>query len=251
MPSYIKIPTEILQDKRLNPTQILLYGMIMSLSKKEWYCRASNKTLGESMWLTVNAIQKNLIALKDAWYIEVEDNTHIKNYMGGRKFYMGGVENFIPNNNIYNISSKEDICPKTSSDEKTATSDDVFEDVWKAYPNYNSRGSKKKAREFFKDKNPQELLYSARVWKRKVELWLEDIQFVKWCHLRIRDYEPPNDMTQRLDMKKIFEKHMLIWWADMRERMERLKQDFPDVDFKQLREELSEKNSLLHKMTFT
>jgi hypothetical protein len=36
-----------------------------------------------------------------------------------------------------------------------------------------------------------------------------------------------------------------------KERMERLIQDFPNVDFKKLREELSEKNSLLHKMTFT
>jgi hypothetical protein len=95
------------------------------------------------------------------------------------------------------------------------------------------------------------MMFDAKIQNRKVELEIQELQYVLWGGKWMTWFSPQSDKIKQLEVRKIFERHMQIWWPDMRERMERLVQDFPDVDFKRLRQELSEKNSLLHKMTFT
>ena len=65
----------------------------------------------------------------------------------------------------------------------------------------------------------------------------------------MEEFSPQSDSQKLQDMRRIFEKHMEIWWDDMRERMERMKDDFPDVDFKKLASDYNEKNKI--KFNFT
>lgn len=268
MASFIKIPTEILQDKKLNHTQILLYGIIMNLSKKEWYCRASNKTIWDAMWLTINAVQKNLIALKNAWHIEIEieDYTHRKIYMGGYKKINGGVDEIIPYKKKEYISSKEDIIPPQKNEEKTDTNwkkkrttnehllvwekKEQFQKFWETYPHYTWRSNRKKSIPPFLELDTEQVLLWAALLKWETTIDSRQWNFVKAAELWLRNFTPINEEQKRRRLKAIFDWHMRQpdW---KKERMEMLVHDFPWVDFKQMREELSEKNSLLHKMTFT
>jgi hypothetical protein len=72
---------------------------------------------------------------------------------------------------------------------------------------------------------------------------------VKAAERWLKNFTPINETQKQRRLMAIFEWHMKQQ-EGKKERMERLIQDFPDVDFKKLREELSEKNSLQHKMTF-
>ena len=69
---FIKIPNAILQDKDLNHTQMILYGCIESLSKKKWYCYASNQALGEYIHITKHRVSNHLSKLQELGYIEIE-----------------------------------------------------------------------------------------------------------------------------------------------------------------------------------
>lgn len=272
MTNYIKIPTEILQDEKLNHTQILLYGVIMSLTKKEWYCRASNRTLWDMLWIWIWMVQNSIKKLKEEWYISVEIEANNKRKIKvceisqGCEISHGGMWNITPNNNIEYISTKVDIIPPKKNEEKSTTSwttkrttnehllvwekKEQFKKFWDAYPHHTWRSSRKKSISCFLELDTEQVLLWATLLKREVECWIENWQYVKAAERRLKNFTPINETQKQRRLMAIFERHMKQQ-DGKKERMERLIQDFPDVDFKKLREELSEKNSLLHKMTFT
>jgi len=69
---YGIMPNKVLYDKKLNDKQKLLYCCISSLCAKEWFCWASNEYLGEMFGVDKKTISRNLNALKDAWYLDIE-----------------------------------------------------------------------------------------------------------------------------------------------------------------------------------
>ena len=73
MDGFIKIPNAILQDENLSHTERILYGYILSLAQKEWYCYASNETLGWYIYLSKNKVSTHIANLKNRWYISIEE----------------------------------------------------------------------------------------------------------------------------------------------------------------------------------
>lgn len=147
------------------------------------------------------------------------------------------------------LSENSDEWKSTTSSKKkelTAEQTEAFERVWKEYP---QKTHKKDARKHFLECDYDELMFDAKQKKRMVELEVIEKQYVKWWWRWMEEFSPQSDSQKLQDMRKIFEKHMEIWWEDMRERMERMKDDFPDVDFKKLASDYNEKNKI--KFNFT
>ena len=272
MASFIKIPDAVLQDRRLNHTQILLYGVIMSLAKKEWYCRASNRTLWDMLWIWIWMVQNSIKRLKEEWYISVEIETNNKRKIKvceisqGCEISRGGMWNITPKYiNEYLFTNVNKIPPK-KKEEKSTTSwkrkrttnehllvwekKEQFKKFWDTYPHVSGRSNRKASIPRFLELDTSQVLLWATLLKREVEIWKQDGDYVKAAERRLRNFTPINETQKQRRLMSIFERHMKQQ-DGKKERMERLIQDFPDVDFKKLREELSEKNSLLHKMTFT
>lgn len=148
------------------------------------------------------------------------------------------------------LSENSDEWKSTTSSKKkkelTAEQTEAFERVWKEYP---QKTHKKDARKHFLECDYDELMFDAKQKKRMVELEVIEKQYVKWWWRWMEEFSPQSDSQKLQDMRRIFEKHMEIWWEDMRERMERMKDDFPDVDFKKLASDYNEKNKI--KFNFT
>ena len=73
MDGFIKIPNAILEDKDLTHTERILYGYILSLSQKEWYCYASNETLGKYVYLHKNRVSSLISNLEKKWHLSIWD----------------------------------------------------------------------------------------------------------------------------------------------------------------------------------
>lgn len=70
--NFIIIDSDMLKDKRLIYTDILLYGIIQSLSNnKKRYCFATNKFLAGQLNITVRHVQRCIEKLKKLNYINV------------------------------------------------------------------------------------------------------------------------------------------------------------------------------------
>lgn len=80
--SYIKIPTDIINNYQLSSSSKLLFGYLLSLSKKEGYCYASNDYLSNTFMVNVRTISKLLKELKEEKLIET------KIIKGNRKIYI-------------------------------------------------------------------------------------------------------------------------------------------------------------------
>jgi len=148
------------------------------------------------------------------------------------------------------LSENSDEWKSTTSSKKkkelTAEQTEAFERVWKEYP---QKTHKKDARKHFLECDYDELMFDAKQKKWMVELEVIEKQYVKWWWRWMEEFSPQSNSQKLQDMRRIFEKHMEIWWEDMRERMERMKDDFPDVDFKKLASDYNEKNKI--KFNFT
>lgn len=129
---YIIIPPEIRQAPDLNPTQKLLMGEIITLSKNQGVCWASNAYLAKIYELSRRSIITQIKDLESKGYVKIDyvtkDNiTHrtitplvkiqeqgvVKNFhrgvknlhRGGEKISQGGVKNLHPNNTSNNNTS--------------------------------------------------------------------------------------------------------------------------------------------------
>lgn len=255
---YGIMPNNVLYSKEITDKQKLLFCAISSLCAEKWYCRAKNELLGELLGVDKLTISRNLSKLQEKWFIVIEIINHNerkiwidKNIKGDWQKRQGGIDENV-NPYIYTNITNEYLSEKKSKTRSksllTEEQEKQFEEIWNIYP--RKRG-KDQARKHFLEHDAKEMMFDAKIQNRKVELEIQELQYVLWGGKWMTWFSPQTDKIKQLEVRKIFERHMQIWWPDMRERMERLVQDFPDVDFKKLREELSEKNSLQHKMTFT
>ena len=69
---YLHNPSYILNDGRLEPTKKILLSYILSLSKTEKGCYASNKTFGELLNINPDGASKQISKLKRLGYIETK-----------------------------------------------------------------------------------------------------------------------------------------------------------------------------------
>ena len=69
---FITIPTIVVMDEELSGDEKLLFGVILSLSRTDGYCRATNAYLAKLMRISDRSVQRNIAALKKAGFIDVE-----------------------------------------------------------------------------------------------------------------------------------------------------------------------------------
>lgn len=94
---YIIIPMILFQDKRLNKTDCIIYGLLNSLSIKVGYCFCTNEYLANYINTTKRNINYSLSKLKENKYIKTEIRR------GRRKIYLLN-NNSLLNENNFNIS---------------------------------------------------------------------------------------------------------------------------------------------------
>ena len=109
------MPNSILYNNELTDKQKLLFCMISSLCAEKWYCRATNKYIGEKLNADERTISRNLAALQDKWYIyiDIENNTQRKitldkNVVGVGQKCPGEGRQKCPHNNISSKNIKEE-----------------------------------------------------------------------------------------------------------------------------------------------
>ena len=94
------IPKNVFEDRRLTPSQVMVFAEISQLSRKKGYCYASNTYLAEKMNMGRKTIIRAISKLKELGYIETdnifEENSQEvklrKILLGGAKMTQGGVK---------------------------------------------------------------------------------------------------------------------------------------------------------------
>lgn len=76
--SYAVIKYEWFQDKELNYSMIIILGLLNSLCRKNTYCWATNKYIGEVVNLNDANTSKYINKLKELGYIEIEQNKKVR-----------------------------------------------------------------------------------------------------------------------------------------------------------------------------
>lgn len=76
--SYAVIKYEWFQDKELNYSMIIILGLLNSLCRKNNYCWATNKYIGEVVNLNDANTSKYINKLKELGYIEIEQNKKVR-----------------------------------------------------------------------------------------------------------------------------------------------------------------------------
>lgn len=97
---FAVIPVIMFEDKKLTPSDVLVYGVISSLTKKQGHCWASNKYLADIVHVTERQIQYSIKRLKDNGYIHREFGKNDQRMIflsmhplfDGMRFYSGGDE---------------------------------------------------------------------------------------------------------------------------------------------------------------
>lgn len=87
------IPKNVFEDRRLTPSQVMVFAEISQLSRKKGYCYASNTYLAEKMNMGRKTIIRAISKLKELGYIETE-NIYKENSQEVklRKILLGGVK---------------------------------------------------------------------------------------------------------------------------------------------------------------
>lgn len=68
------------------------------------------------------------------------------------------------------------------------------------------------------------VMENVKLYKWKIELWIEDSKYVPACERWIRDFVPVNNVVKEQDLYKIICKHMQM--DNKKERYTELKNDF-------------------------
>ena len=76
--SYAVIKYEWFQDKELNYSMIIILGLLNSLCRKNTYCWATNKYIGEVVNLNDANTSKYINKLKELGYIEIEQKKKVR-----------------------------------------------------------------------------------------------------------------------------------------------------------------------------
>lgn len=109
MDGFVLIPNAILQDKNLSHTEMILYGYILNLSQKEWYCFASNPTLWEYITRDRFTVSKMISKLETLGLIKIENDWKRKIYPMSKMTYPMSkmTKGYVKNDNHNNITYKD------------------------------------------------------------------------------------------------------------------------------------------------
>ena len=205
---FIKIPNAILQDKGLNHTQMLLYGYIMNLSNKKWYCWAKNKVFAEYLNVDDRTVQRHLNKLKEKWYIEIklEENNRDRIVTLPWQNCHTTPTKLSPSIYIWKENIKEDI----------KEIDKEFENFWKLFP-HARKWKKQDAKKFYTQINdPITVIKEVKHLKLKIQAWVEEWKYVPACERWIRDFTPISDEVKMKDLERIMKRHLTTEWAKER-----------------------------------
>lgn len=232
---YWIMPNSVLYSTELSDKQKLLFCLISSLCAKEWFCRATNEYLGNLLWASKITISKNVSALQEKWFINVEISleqgnsrkiTIVENDGGySQKWQEGIVKN--DNTYIYKNNTNEYYIP--------------FETFWNEYP-HARKWKKSESKKYYDKLNSEEVIKQVSILKRKIRAWLQDWQYIPACERWIRDFTPINDDVIKQDLVKICKRHLNAWW-DMKQRSLELKQTFWDEQINKIVKAIQEKDS--------
>ncbi len=84
---YIKIPIEIIKNYQLSSSSKILYGFLISLTKKDGYAYVSNTYLSKNLTISLRTVSRLLKELKE------EHLVNIKIINGKRKIYLDKIFN--------------------------------------------------------------------------------------------------------------------------------------------------------------
>ena len=86
---------------------------------------------------------------------------------------------------------------KWSSDQK-----EIF---WKQYP-HARKGKKQDAIKYAEHNDPAIFLHMVTIYKREINVWMQDAKYVPGCHLWARDFVPYSETMQEQKLKSIYYK---------------------------------------------
>lgn len=98
-----------------------------------------------------------------------------------------------------------------------------FDIFWKTYP-HARKWKKQDAKKYFMQQDIKSVMENVKLYKWKIELWIEDAKYVPACERWIRDFVPVNNVVKEQDLYKIVCKHMQM--DGKKERYTELKNDF-------------------------
>lgn len=237
---------------------------------EKFYC--TNEQLWEMLWVSEKTISLAIKRLIDDWLIAV--SYKIKSWGGKIRFLKNvnsdftkmysqtlqkgkGIYNKIIDNNKNNISSSS-VSNETSSEDKTINTNLLnsnthwgdndytaqFDIFWKTYP-HARKWKKQDAKKYFMQQDINSVMENVKLYKWKIELWIEDAKYVPACERWIRDFVPVNNVVKEQDLYKIICKHMQM--DGKKERYAELKNDFGTEKMDELvRKYNSNKKPTLH-----
>ena len=237
---------------------------------EKFYC--TNEQLWEMLWVSEKTISLAIKRLIDDWLIAV--SYKIKSWGGKIRFLKNvnsdftkmysqtlqkgkGIYNKIIENKNNNISSSS-VSIETSSEGNTINSDLLnskewlgvsdytaqFDIFWKIYP-HARKWKKQDAKKYFMQQDIESVMENVKIYKRLIELWIENIKYVPACERWIRDFVPLNNVVKQQALYKIICEHMQR--DNKKERYAELKNDFWAEKMDELvREYNSNKKPTLH-----
>ena len=258
-PEFIPFYPSMFREWFLAVDCILFWFIKFFLANNDkFFC--TDKQIWSMLGLSVKTISRSFKKLREVWLIKTETRTKkwwwtyrtvelIFPNGHGWPFANGhgwpSIENIYWYNLFTNVnklyqSDLEWWKTKTSKKmEFTPEQNEKFEALWKVYP---IKSKKELARKHFLEHDYDELMFDAKIRKWKVELEVVEKQYMRGGWHRMEDFAPQWERMKKLELKKIFERHITMWW-DMKSRMEEIIKDFPDVNFNEFLDEISKKKT--------
>ena len=248
---YGIMPNKVLYDKELSDKEKLIYCVVSSLCAEKWFCWASNKYIWDMLDCKEWTISKAVSKLVSIWYL----TSYVDRSKGNVRHLSIGT---VKNHNTSCEISQDPSCEKsqdiiTIDNNINNKEDDLFKQLWSAYPRMNFRASdlnKSKAAWSKKTADEQqEMITDALIYKFEVRYKIADAQYVRKLENWI-DWFSISDWTYDDRLYKIIDIHRR-WEQDdtAKKRLEDLKQAFWKAKVNELWKKWSADNNTM-KMTF-
>ena len=146
-PHFLQIPTPVVKDDDLQPTDRMVYGAVYFYSQfKDGYCKASNGTLGRAANITPKTVRNCLTRLEENGHIKREYKTkHRSKRLAIHPLVAipgGGVssnrDRGVPKQgqgvSLDNEHNKKSTEKRNKSENKKTMQKNQFDTFWEAYP---------------------------------------------------------------------------------------------------------------------
>ncbi len=206
---YAIIPATVRYDKKLKANEKLLYGEITSLTNKTGECWATNKYFADLYEVSIRSISSWISNLEREGYIKtvvVKDTERIitltleKNFQGGRRNLLGGVEkNFYHNNKDNNKNNKKEIYKEKPT----------LEEVIEYCKERNNNVDPKKFYDYYSVNNwIDNKGNKVKSWKQKVITWEnhnpDNIELPSWFNKDIKASATEEEQEEMKNILKEF-----------------------------------------------